>query len=191
MTYYIRLYWPLFFSDPSASASHTGSLLSALSNLLVVLHKRRLLSFVFYEQRHENGINVCLVQRLITLLLPFDLVAHILITRWSVVAWKLLLETCFLVFLGLNHHLYVFSQKQMKGRLLCARFTMAIKNYREMINNFLARFPVTWLIFCSVSRAEVLSERERKKQLWMSGMRGRTQHRHTTGAVFFGADQAC
>lgn len=37
------------------------------------------------SMRHENGINVCLVQRL-KFLLPFDLVAHILITRWSVVA---------------------------------------------------------------------------------------------------------
>lgn len=71
----------------------------------------------------------------------------------------------------------------MKGRLLCARFTVAIKSYRVMINNFLAQFPVRWLMFCTVSRAEVVSERE-KKQLWMPGG---TQQRRTTGAVFFRA----
>lgn len=57
-------------------------------------------------------------------------------------------------------------QKQVKGWPPCVELTVLMKNHRVMIKNFLATVPVRSqgesFSFCSVSRIDVLSEREKK-----------------------------
>lgn len=87
-----------------------------------------------------------------------------------------LLWTSYLLFsLRVIHRLSVLTKIQVQGVILCAGFTVPIKNCRGMINNTLAGCPVIWVI--SAQSAE-----QRKKQLCIPGG---AKQRQTGGAVFF------
>lgn len=148
--YYVRRYQRLLLS---AGVPRTGSPLSGLSTLFVLWSKTRLLTLVFCE--HGNNKTVCWAQWFIKFLWPLIQTPY-LIASWSVVCCNELVSRLFF-------ESESSPQKQVKGWPPCVELAVLMKNHRVMIKNFLATFPVTWVIFFLLSQQNRHLVREGEK----------------------------